>query len=648
MDQRVEKLESDVSSLMTGQLQILEKINELFGKLNSKNSLLEVNMEREEGEHSNAPPHDQGRSGNTMGSRQISTHHSYVPRMIKLDFPRYNGSEDTTSWVCRVEQFFHLHQTPEEERVALASFHLEGDAQQWFQLIKQERDMLTWQEFCDSLHARYGATQFQDFFGELIKLQQVGSVCDYQTQFKKLLAKVGQLSQDRQVSCFVSGLKDTIKADVPDGRPNTLTSAIRLTRLYEARNISQRRSTTTTEVKKNNSVKKELTFANSTLPVRRLAPVEMQEKRIKGLCYNCDEKFTPRHRCKKLFLIEACYDGDNDVVMDEDEAIIEDSKVVPEISLHVISGVKALSTMQVEETIGSLTTIVLVDSGSTHNFISEDIARKLGLQPKVEEQFKVVVASGERLPSCGKCTNVTLLLQGIFSISIDFYILPLKGYDIVLGTQWLRTLGQIMWDFAKLQMSFIIANKEIVLRGESIADDKLVGEVEVNREVRKCKKGMVLQLSSVQNITMMNQHSPSLQKHLEEFDDVFGEPKGLPLSRNHDHKIPLKLGSEPVCVKPYCYPHFQKTEIEKIVANLLSTGVIKSNNSPYSSPVILVKKHDGSWRMCVDYRALNKITINDKFPILVIDELLDELNGATIFFEAGLTKWLSSNLGSIK
>ena len=125
MDQRVEKLESDVSSLMTGQLQILDKINELFGKLNFKNSLPEANIEREEGEHSNAPHHDQGRSRNTMGSRQISTQQSYVPRMIKLDFLRFNGSEDTTSWVCRVEQFFHLHQTLEEEYVALASFYLE-------------------------------------------------------------------------------------------------------------------------------------------------------------------------------------------------------------------------------------------------------------------------------------------------------------------------------------------------------------------------------------------------------------------------------------------------------------------------------------------------------------------------------------------
>lgn len=187
----------------------------------------------------------------------------------------------------------------------------------------------------------------------------------------------------------------------------------------------------------------------------------MQERRIKGLCYNCDEKFTPGHRCKKLFLIEACYDGDNDVVMDEDETIIEDSKVVPEISLHAISR----GTMQVKWTIGSLTTIVLVDLGSTHNFTSEDIAGRWDYNPKLKSNSKWWWYHKNDFPVVVSALMFKLLLQGIFHIFVDFYLLLLEVYDIVLETQWLRTLGQIIWDFEELQMSFRIANKEIILRG---------------------------------------------------------------------------------------------------------------------------------------------------------------------------------------
>ncbi|KAL4582981.1 hypothetical protein LXL04_007545 [Taraxacum kok-saghyz] len=140
------------------------------------------------------------------------------------------------------------------------------------------------------------------------------------------------------------------------------------------------------------------------------------------------------------------------------------------------------------------------------------------------------------------------------------------------------------------------------------------------------------------NTTLSNpsHHLPAVTSLLHRYSALFQQPSSLPPSRTHDHHIPLLPNTAPVNVRPYRYPHYQKQIMSELITTMLRDGVITPSTSPYSSPVLLVKKKDGTWRFCVDYRALNAITVRDRFPIPTVDELLDELHGSRYFSKIDL------------
>ena len=160
-----------------------------------------------------------------------------------------------------------------------------------------------------------------------------------------------------------------------------------------------------------------------------------------------------------------------------------------------MAGSLAPQTMQVHGVINQQSLVMLVNLGSTHNFIKERLAEKLGLTCNMEKRFNVKVACGERISCKGRCIGVQVRIQGV-TLDIDFYLLPLEGYEVVLGAQWLRTLGMIEWDFSKLLMRFQYGGKRISLQGMTNPLKQVDGNKE-ERILKGSKHGAFMQFHAI-------------------------------------------------------------------------------------------------------------------------------------------------------
>lgn len=210
--------------------------------------------------------------------------------------------------------------------------------------------------------------------------------------------------------------------------------------------------------------------------------------------------------------------------------------------------------------------------------------------------------------------------------SIPFYILPIHGADLALGVQWLQTLSAFLSDYTVPAIQFTHKGKPITLTGPTSHSPELATFSQFCRFVFTDAIDSLHSLSvtplndttvSPQNDTCIISFEsvpPSLCHLLQQYSSVFSLPQGLPPNRIQDHHVHLLTDSQPVNVRPYRYPQFQKEVITTMINDMLREGIIRPSTSPFSSPVLLVRKKDGTWCFCVDYCALNAITTRTASP----------------------------------
>ena len=255
---------------------------------------------------------------------------------------------------------------------------------------------------------------------------------------------------------------------------------------------------------------------------------------------------------------------------------------------------------------------VLFDSGASHSFVAKVFVEEHGLRPSHLKLPMIVQSPGKELRTSFWCPRVTIIIEGVVFLA-DLILLESEGLDVILGMDWLKKhKGQID-----------CARRSITLTNTEGITVEFLADVPRRPQERCMVNGLNLLVEEVRVV--------------KEYPDVFPDDlPGLPPDREIEFAIELVPGTAPIAKRPYRMPANELAELKKQVEELEGKGYIRPSTSPWGAPVLFVKKKDGTMRMCVDYRSLNEVTIKNKYPLPRIEDLFDQLKGASIFSKIDL------------
>ncbi|XP_071939900.1 uncharacterized protein [Coffea arabica] len=332
----------------------------------------------------------------------------------------------------------------------------------------------------------------------------------------------------------------------------------------------------------------------------KISTQELQYRRSKGLCFKCGEKYTIGHQCRLGHVNCMVLDDEKDAVFkdalgEQDEQTGNPGQPM-ELSLHALSESLKRKTITLTGILDGEKVFMLVDTGSSDSYINSEMVIGMDINYRwVDQPFSVIMGNGTSVTSNAICPNVHWKINQ-HSFRFDLKVMEVGGWDIILGVDWMTHFNPITFDFQQLRISLYNQGNEVHLHGQAEDCDMDLIRGKDLRTFIEYKRQMCMALKCKSNTEEGAEPIPQeVGKLLQEYDDVFQKPNSLPPSRSVDHEIPLKSEAQPFKLKPYRYPHCHKEELEKQVTEMLQTGVVKYSNNLFASPVLLVKKKEGTW-----------------------------------------------------
>ncbi|CAN6567559.1 unnamed protein product [Malus baccata var. baccata] len=557
-----------------------------------------------------------------QGTREIKALDSKVIDSFK---PKsYNGkreAKELDTFVWNVERYFkYLKLEDDESKISTATMFLADNALMWWRRRSMEIEqgtfsLTTWDEFKKDLmlhfypqNAKYEAKE------KLRWLKQTGSVKDY-----------AKLELQRR---HVQTLSDAIAAAES---------------LIEFKSSHQGDSKSTG--KKGNHERsggehKLKDKAETSKPKEKKADKhdKSKGKSWQPTCYLCDDPHMMRDCPQKKALKAMAFkedkaDESNDARMGCIRLLNAIQTTLPQPKAQVEGG-----SLFVDVKTGDKTTRVLVDMGATHNFMTSEEATRLGLRV-TKEPGSVKTVNSAATPIVGVARNVQVDI-GTWKGKIDFTVVKMDDYGVVIGLEFMDKVRAFPIPFYNIFCILDDGRQPYLVPLERQAK-KCTQQLSAIQFAKSWKKGEATFLATLMLNEGEEKHGP-LPKQVEavlvEFADVMPKelPKKLPPRREVDHAIEFEPGAKPPSKSPYRMSPPELEELRKQLNELLDAGYIQPSKSPYGAPVLFQRKKEGSLRLCIDYRALNKITIKNKYPLPLIADLFDQLGEARYFTKLDL------------
>ncbi|KAA0062255.1 putative Retrotransposon protein [Cucumis melo var. makuwa] len=595
-----------------------------------------------------------------------------IERLKKLGATVFEGSTDSAdaeNWLNMLEKCFDVMNCPKERKVRLATFLLQKEAEGWWKSILARRSdarALDWQTFRGIFEDKYyPSTYCEAKRDEFLGLKQGSlSVAKYERKYTELsrYADVIVASESNRCRRFERGLRFEIRTPVTAiakwmNFSQLVETALRLEQSItnEKSAVELSRGTSTASGFRGceqRSVFQRQSQRIPSQPIRSTVRSQTGQESIASTvrqtpCTSCGRN----HRGQCLVGVGVCYQygqpghfkkdcSQLNMTVQRDQGVgsqtVEQSRVSV-VPTEGTSGARkkgvvgrprqqgkvyAMTQQEAEDAPDVITGTVLIcnvpadvlfDPGATHSFVSSIFLTKLNrmLEP-LSEVIAIYTPVGDVLLVKKVLHNCEVLVEGK-GLLVDLLPLELQRKEVVF-----RKPG-----FA-----------EVVVRGMRKAVSRsLISVLKAGKLLRKGCIAFLAHIVVVQREKLKLEDVPVVK----EFVDVFPDDlSGLPPDREIEFTIELLPGTTPISQAPYRMSPSELKDLKMQLQELVDKGYIRPSVSPWGAPMLFVKKKDGTLRLCIDYRQLNKVTIRNKYPLPRIDDLFDQLRGATLFSKIDL------------